>query len=156
MQCSVMGIATRLWVEHREQFPHPHNAYLQLLLDNGIILGLPIFLLYVSACLRAFTLFRDKEDQLASTAGVFAFVFIFSFLVGGVAQQSFYPGSSSVFVIAGIGVAIRVYEDKYGRNKLANLETDKSPTWNNEPVTKKKGKGKGKGKSRAKPKASLA
>ena len=126
------GISERLWTEHREAFPHPHNAYLQLFLDNGLLLGIPVLLLYFRACKRSFRLFRDKEDKLASAAGAACFAFIFSFLVGGIAQQSFYPPSSSVFVIAAIGIVIRLYYEKYESDKcIGQLETDENDTWNN-------------------------
>ena len=41
------GTAQRMLRDYRESFPHPHNAYLELLLDNGVIGAIPVLLFYV-------------------------------------------------------------------------------------------------------------
>lgn len=124
------GIASRLYTEHGELFPHPHNAYLQLFLDNGFLLAIPILYLYFSACLRAFRLFRDQDDILCQVAGAMCFSMLLSFLVGAVAQQSFYPPASSVVLLCAMGLAVRLHAERYIFGNVRNFETEKSRTWN--------------------------
>lgn len=98
-------------------FPHPHNAYLQLLLDNGIILGIPIIIFYLLLLRRSFSLFRDERNELYILVGGSAFALLLAQLVGFIGSQSFYPFTSSVSLWCAMGMALRLYEERIKINQ---------------------------------------
>lgn len=124
-----IGISLRLAAELNEVFPHPHNAYLQIILDNGILLALPILIFYFIACGRAFMLFRRGEGVLGIVTGAICFAFLFSFLLGAVAQQSFYPPSSSVIILCAMGITFRLHAEKYYFKRVKSFENDDEQEW---------------------------
>lgn len=103
------GISDRLLYDYGESFPHPHQAYLQLLLDNGIVgflLVIPFFL-YVVRC--SFTQVRVQNDPLVCAVGCTAFCLVLALLVGAFGGQTFYPREGSVGMWAAIGLLLRVH-----------------------------------------------
>jgi len=107
-----VGLSQWLGEAIGQPFPHPHNAYLQLLLDNGLILGLPIMIFYLILLKRSFSLFRDQRNILYPVVGGFAVVLMLAQLVGFFGSQSFYPFTSSVSLWCALGVAIRLYAER--------------------------------------------
>jgi O-antigen ligase len=102
------GLSLFLAENFNAPFPHPHNAYLQLLLDNGLILGIPVLLFYFLIFQECFRLSRLKQEPEIAFVGTFGLVFVMGFLLGGVAQQSFYPMTSSVSMWVSIALVLRV------------------------------------------------
>jgi len=102
------GLSTRLVQEYNELFPHPHNAYLELFLDNGVIFGLPILIFYFIMLRYAFQMFKVKNNAICQMAGGMAVAFIGSFLIGAIGQQSFYPMIGSVGLWCSMGILLRI------------------------------------------------
>jgi O-antigen ligase len=116
------GIRDRLWAELRESFPHPHNAYLETLLDNGII-GLVVVLLLFGNVIRAsYRLVRGGTDPLETVAGSIAFSLVAALLVGSMGGQTFYPREGSVGMWAAVGVMFRVYVSYREKNEALGLD----------------------------------
>jgi O-antigen ligase len=106
------GLSTYLWQELGEGFGHPHNAYFELLLDNGVVgtvLVLPFYLLVLT---RAFSLFRDREDDLCSAVGGVVCALVLALLAAALGSQTFYPREGAIGMWAAMGIMLRVYEDR--------------------------------------------
>ena len=86
--------------------------HLQLFLDNGFILGMPILVFYTILLRRSFRLFRDSRNNLYVVGGGFAFSLIVTHLVGSLGSQSFYFYPSSVSLCCAVGVALRLYQKR--------------------------------------------
>ena len=101
------GISDRLMNEYDEAFPHPHQAYLQLLLDNGIVgflLIIPFFLYVVRHC---FTQVQMRDDPLVCAIGCTAFCLVLAVMIGAFGGQTFYPREGAVGMWAAIGLLLR-------------------------------------------------
>jgi len=106
------GVATRLLVDLGENFPHPHNAYLQLLLDNGILGALPILLFFITVLRYGISLLRDKQSPIFMAAGGVSLALVVALLVASIGSQSFYPREGSVGMWCAIGLMLRVYVER--------------------------------------------
>ncbi len=90
------GISDFLMAEYGESFPHPHNAYLEVLLDSGLIGFLLLASFYLVIIRHAFHLFLDRSDPLCSAAGGIACALVLALLVGSLGGQTFYPREGAV------------------------------------------------------------
>jgi O-antigen ligase len=102
------GLSARLEENYNEPFPHPHNAYLELFLDNGFVLSLPILLFYFIMLKYAVQMLKVTKNSICHITGGIAIAFILSFLVGSIGQQSFYPTIGSVGLWCAMGILVRV------------------------------------------------
>jgi O-antigen ligase len=103
------GLSGWLMDNYGEVFGHPHNAYLEYLLDNGILgffCGLPLFGMLL---VRSFSLFRDREDLLYEVVGGVALALFLSLLIAGLGAQTLYPREGVVPMWAALAVALRVW-----------------------------------------------
>jgi O-antigen ligase len=103
------GTSDQLAKEFDESFPHPHQAYLELLLDNGFagfLLVIPIFL-YLAR--RSVSYVLQREDPLVCAIGCTAFCLLVALLIGGFGGQTFYPREGAVGMWAAIGLMLRVH-----------------------------------------------
>jgi O-antigen ligase len=94
--------------EYDEDFAHPHNAYLEMLLDNGwigLLLVAPFYLTVLSTAIR---LMRDRRSTDAVAAGGVATALVLALLVASVGSQTFYPREGAVPMWCAIGLALRV------------------------------------------------
>ncbi|MFT5561514.1 MAG: O-antigen ligase [Candidatus Azotimanducaceae bacterium] len=124
-----IGLSQRLGEDYDKPFAHPHNAYLQLLLDNGLLIGIPVLLLFLSLLKSSLKMMLDKSCSEFPLVGSISFAFILSFLVGAIAQQSFYPFIGSVSLWASVGLLLRVTADKdYYTGSLADSLTGNMPS----------------------------
>ncbi len=92
-----------------EAVTHPHQAYLEVLLDNGlvgfvIIVGLHMFILVYST-----RLFVDRGDPLYTAAGGLALALVTGHLVTFMGGQSFYPREIDLGLWCAIGLMLRLY-----------------------------------------------
>ncbi len=86
---------------------HPHNSYLEILLDAGIV-GLAVCLACVIGLFVASArLMFISEDPLIRTAGKVAIIALVAELAAGVAGSSFYFSQSAVPCLCVWGVALR-------------------------------------------------
>jgi O-antigen ligase len=102
-----------------EAFPHPHNIYLEWLLDNGTIGFVPVaafFCLVVAAGVR---LFRDADPWRSAVGGV-ALALVLAQLVGGVGSQHFYPRESTLGMWAAVFLLLRTNIDRAHAADLAH------------------------------------
>jgi O-antigen ligase len=105
----MMGMRrTGLTMEHiAEQFPHPHNAYLEILLDSGYVGLVPVVLFYVVITGHALRLFVKPRTPMESAVGGVAASLILALLVAAMGSQHFYPQVGSVGMWAAIGLMLR-------------------------------------------------
>lgn len=85
---------------------HPHNAYLQLVLDNGLI-GLMIVLLFFGTLIRRSARMVNSEDQHTRLVGGVGVAWLVSFMAAGITAQRFYPNEGSIFVWCVAAMVIR-------------------------------------------------
>jgi O-antigen ligase len=103
------GIATYLWLEYGETFPHPHNAYLQLLLDNGWLGFIPIMLFYILILKYSYSLFRDGRTDIYQAIGGVTMALILALFFASIGSQTFYPREGALGMWCSIGLMMRVY-----------------------------------------------
>ena len=113
------GIGDHLLNVYDESFPHPHQAYLQLLLDNGIVgfsivMSLHIYLVWLSL-----SHVMVKTDPLICAIGCTAFCLLLALMVGAFGGQTFYPREGAIGMWAAIGLLLRVHV-----NSILAAETD--------------------------------
>jgi len=90
---------------------HPHNMYLETLLDNGILGSIPILLFFALMIVYSGKLFRS-DDGLCSAVGGPALSLMLAQLFAGIGAQHFYPLESTVGMWTGMFLAIRVYVER--------------------------------------------
>ncbi len=93
---------------YNESFPHPHQAYLEQLLDNGIIGFFLVMPIYLYAWFKSIPLVLERQDPLVCAIGCAAFCLLSALLIGAFGGQTFYPRESSVGMWAAIGLMLRV------------------------------------------------
>jgi O-antigen ligase len=106
------GVALFLYAEYGESFPHPHNAYLEWMLDNGIISLIPVLLFYWLVVKMAIKLFRDEGDRNSVAIGGITLSLVLALLIAAMGSQTFYPREGAVGMWCAIGLALRVYVQK--------------------------------------------
>jgi len=90
---------------------HPHNMYLETLLDNGVLGSLPIFLFWGMIIVYSARLFRSN-NRLYSAVGGLALSLMLAQLFAGIGSQHFYPRESTLGVWAAIFLSLRVYVEE--------------------------------------------
>jgi O-antigen ligase len=88
---------------------HPHNGYLEVLLDSGLIGFVIIVGLHTLILLYSARLFVDRGDPLCTVAGGFALALLTGHLVAHMGGQTFYPSEIEVGLWCTIGIMLRVY-----------------------------------------------
>jgi len=104
-----------------EDFPHPHNAYLELLLDDGLIGFLIIMTFYVVILWHAVRLCLDTRLPAFVAIGGVTCSLILALLVAGLGSQTFYPREGAVGMWAAIGLMMRVWVQ---RRRLVTPKTE--------------------------------
>lgn len=110
------GITVDIWNKYRESFPHPHNAYLELLLDNGLLGFLTVMSFYYVALKRSVSLFLDNRNPIFISTGGVATALILALLVASVGSQTFYPREGAVGMWCAIGLMMRVSVEREKRD----------------------------------------
>lgn len=106
------GIRDRLMDEYGESFPHPHNAYLESLLDSGVVGFLPILAFYLLVLRYAFPLLLDRQDPLCAAVGGMGCALVLALLVGSLGGQTFYPREGAVGMWCAIFLVVRVWVER--------------------------------------------
>jgi O-antigen ligase len=102
------GLSEYLFEDLKESFPHPHNAYLELLLDNGLLGFSVVIPFFLWALTRSLALFLRREDRVATASGGVAFSLTLSLLIASFGSQTFYPREGWVGMWAAIFLTIRL------------------------------------------------
>ena len=92
-------------------FGHPHNMYLQTLLDNGILGSTPIFLFWGTMLVYSARLFRSQKRLYAAVGGL-SLSLMLAQLFAGIGSQYFYPTASTLTVWAAMLLALRVHVEE--------------------------------------------
>lgn len=106
------GISSYLLREFGEDFGHPHNAYLQWLLDNGWVGAVPVFFLFLLVLRRSISLFADSRSPVFVSVGGVCLALVFAQLVGSLGSQSFYPVEGTVGMWCAMGLMLRVHLER--------------------------------------------
>ena len=106
------GIAGFLWWEFGESFPHPHNAYLELMLDNGLLGAIPVILFYLTILKYSISLFRDSRNSIFVAVGGATFALVAALLIASLGSQTFYPREGAVGMWCCIGLMLRVHLER--------------------------------------------
>jgi O-antigen ligase len=101
------GLTEWLIAQMNENFAHPHNAYLEQLLDNGLIGLLIVAPLLLAILYHAFRDFVQRESALHAAIGGAAVAMLLALLIGAFGGQTFYPREGYVGMWALIGLAMR-------------------------------------------------
>jgi O-antigen ligase len=101
------GLTAFLLEEVGESFPHPHNAYLEWLLDNGLVGFVLTMPFYGMVVVLSFSLFRDSRSPTFVAAGGACLALVLALLFGAVGSQTFYPREGAVGMWAAIGLMLR-------------------------------------------------
>jgi O-antigen ligase len=106
------GAAVQTYLETDEYFGHPHNAFLEFTLDNGII-GLGLLLAFFGIVLkRSLSLFRDRSDPMAAAVGATGAGLLIAFVAAGLGAQTLYPIQGTVGMWCGIALSLRMWEQR--------------------------------------------
>ena len=124
------GISMQLITELGESFPHPHNMYLEWLLDNGIIGFLPVIILYLLFIKYSLSLFLDSSYKLYVVTGGFCASLILALLAAGMGSQTFYPREGSLLLWCAIGLMLRLHVQREAfKNTTSSPEEEQRTIW---------------------------
>jgi O-antigen ligase len=98
--------------EEKNLIQHPHNAYLEMLLDSGATGLLVTLALYGTFLAIGFSLLRDPHNPEFVGIGGVALSLILSQLVGAFTGQSFWPREATVGMWCAIGLMLRVWAQR--------------------------------------------
>jgi hypothetical protein len=122
------GVTRFLSVQLDEGFSHPHNAYLELLLDNGIIGFLLVMPFYAVVLLYSIKLFRDSRSPVFVAVGGASAACLLGLLIASMGSQSFYPREGWVSMWCLIFLMLRVWVQRQRVLKAsAPLEWTRTP-----------------------------
>lgn len=116
------GTATYLYENFGEIFPHPHNAYLEQLLDNGLIGFSIIMPFYALMLFYSIRLFLDRKSPTCSAAGGVSAALIMGLLVSAMGSQTFYPREGWIGMWCAMMLMLRVRTERL-RVKAAATDT---------------------------------
>lgn len=108
------GISGEIVIKYGEGelFPHPHNAYLQWLLDNGLIGFVPISIFYCLFLKYSFNLFRDSRNSVFITIGGVTLSLLLALFFASFGSQTFYPREGAVGMWCAMGLMLRIYVER--------------------------------------------
>lgn len=107
------GVAYLLVTNYGETFPHPHNAYLEIIFDNGLPLGIVVIAFFLLLWRHSINLVRQTGlPQLQTAGGILASI-LTAQLIASLGAQSFYPNDDSVVLWCAIGLMLKAkYPDR--------------------------------------------
>jgi len=114
----VAGVGQIALRELGEEWPHPHNAYLEYLLDTGIVGMLLTIPIYATMVVWAFQLLR-MQDAFPTAVGGAAFSLFMAQLIAGMGSQTLYTSESVVMMWTVGGLLVRAWLE---HDKVAHEE----------------------------------
>ncbi len=119
------GIATTLFLDFDDSAPHPHNAYLEIILDNGMF-GLIVIAFYLLVLKESLKFFKDKKNVLHVSIGGVCFAIVLSNLIASLTGQTFYPREAVVGMWCAIGLLLRLVANRSSKNnEVMNVTSSK-------------------------------
>lgn len=106
------GLAYYLYSSLGEGFDHPHNAYLELLFDSGLVGLLLVLPFYAIVVWRALRLYGDSRSPVFVAIGGATIALVLALLIAGLGSQSFYPREGTVGMWCAIGLMMRVWVER--------------------------------------------
>ncbi|MCU7812781.1 MAG: O-antigen ligase family protein, partial [Candidatus Thiodiazotropha sp. (ex Notomyrtea botanica)] len=127
------GLSIYLWTSFQEAFPHPHNMYLQWLMDNGLVGFIPVMVFYITLLLYSFSLLKDNRNRNFVVIGGAGIALILALMISGFGSQTFYPREGSVGMWCVIGLLLRLYvqRSKYELGLSTDTKNQNAPIDNN-------------------------
>jgi len=126
------GLATYIYETYAEVFPHPHNAYLEQLLDNGIIGAAPIFTFYILLLWYSMRMFVSETSPTCVAIGGMSTAFLVALFVSAIGSQSFYPEEGWMCAWCVMFLMLRVRVER--QRLLASAGAPAAATAASEPV----------------------
>jgi O-antigen ligase len=127
------GLEALLRQTEGEAFAHAHNAYLEMLLDNGWVGLLLVLPFYLVIFVRSLLLFARSSTPLYISSGGVASALVLALLVASFGSQTFYPREGAVGMWCAIGLVLRVSGERsrVRRNEPApsGLTLRPAPWW---------------------------
>lgn len=120
------GLEFTLWDQFRESFPHPHNAYLEMLLDNGWVGFLLVMPFYLLVAKKGISLLRDPRSPVFVVMGGVTCALVSALFIAALGSQTFYPREGSVGMWCAIGLTLRVAVQ---RARLGPAQEVAAPLW---------------------------
>jgi hypothetical protein len=116
---------------------HPHNAYLEMLLDSGVIGLLVALALYGTFVATALSLVRDRRSPESAAVGGVVLALGLAQLVGSFSGQSFWPRETTLGIWCAVGLLLRVWVQRSRisgsslsrRADVRSAESEESETW---------------------------
>lgn len=90
---------------------HPHNLYLETLIDNGILGSVPELLFLALMGLYSASLFRGT-NRLYSAVGGLTLALMLAHLIGGLAGENWYPRENTAGMWTAMFLSLRVYVEE--------------------------------------------
>lgn len=116
------GVAMEVAVQTRESFPHPHNAYLQFILDNGIFGFIVVMVLFGHFVFYSMRLLKEKDCLECVAIGGTCLALLLALAVASMGSQTLYPREGTVAMWCAIGLMMRVIVLKQQQTELAGFE----------------------------------
>jgi O-antigen ligase len=115
-----IGIAEMLSRQLGENYAlgHPHNAYLEMLLDNGAIGFAVVMSFFVIILGYSGRLFWRDGDPWASGVGGMTLALVLAHMVAGMGSQSFYPDYGDCTMWCAIMLMLRVRVERTRAKRL--------------------------------------
>lgn len=89
-------------------FGHPHNAYLEILIDAGIIGAVPIFVFFLIVLNLSRRLVKRTKMTIESLSAIACLSLVLAQLIASVGAQTFYPRQGVVLMYCAIGLLLAV------------------------------------------------
>lgn len=96
---------------NNDGFQHPHNAYLEQLLDNGLIGFLCVIPIYIYILMVSAKIFVKGGDPLIEAVGGICLAMTLALLVGSMGGQTLYPRESAILLWVAAGLVVRTQSD---------------------------------------------
>jgi len=95
-----------------DMFTQPHNAYLQWILDNGLIGFIVVFIFYSYIVRYSYSLFKDTRDSQFIAIGGICLSLVGALLIASIGSQTFYPREGAVGMWCAMGLMLRVFVER--------------------------------------------
>jgi O-antigen ligase len=117
-----------------EGFGHPHNAYLEILLDNGVVGALMVLPFYAVVVAWSISLFRDRRSPVFMAIGGMTCAVTVALLVASMSSQTFYPREGALAMWATFGLMFRVWVER--KQAVAWTRAQAAESWRAQAVGK--------------------